>query len=73
MRLSISLAAALVLGSIAGAQAQDNAMSFFVTSQNPGKGGDLGGLAAPRVDDHHLAAALEDPLDAARPVGRGGQ
>lgn len=29
---------------VTGSAAQDNAMSFFVTSTNPGKGGDLGGL-----------------------------
>lgn len=38
-------AAALVALSATGALAQDNSMSFFVTSANPGKGGDLGGLA----------------------------
>lgn len=38
-------AAALVAMSAAGAIAQDTSMNFFVTSANPGKGGDLGGLA----------------------------
>ena len=57
MRSSISLAAALVLGSIAGAQAQDNAVSFFVTSQNPGKGGDLGGLEGADAYCKSLATA----------------
>ena len=33
----------------------------------------LGGPAPPRVDDDDLAAALEDRLDAAGPVGRRGQ
>ena len=37
MRSSIILAAAVVLGSISGASAQDTSMSFFVTSQNPGR------------------------------------
>ena len=63
MRLSISLAAALVLGSIAGAQAQDNAMSFFVTSQNPGKGGDLGGLAGADAYCKSLATAAGASAD----------
>ncbi|HQY44653.1 MAG TPA: hypothetical protein PK450_10800 [Paracoccaceae bacterium] len=36
--------------------AQDAAMSFFVTSQNPGKGGDFGGLAGA---DAHCAALAE--------------
>ena len=35
-------AAAVLLGACAG---MNNGMSFFVTSANPGKGGDLGGLA----------------------------
>ena len=39
------LAAALVACAATGAMAQDTSMSFFVTSANPGKGGDLGGLA----------------------------
>lgn len=44
MKSKISLAvAALALG-LGAAFAQDNSMSFFVTSVNPGKGGDLGGL-----------------------------
>jgi len=63
MRLNISLAAALVLGSIAGAQAQDNAMSFFVTSQNPGKGGDLGGLAGADAYCTSLATAAGASAD----------
>ncbi len=61
MRSSIGLAAALVLGSIAGAQAQDNAMSFFVTSQNPGKGGDLGGLQGADAYCASLATAAGAP------------
>jgi len=35
----------LVLASVPMAYSQDHTMSFFVTSSNPGKGGDLGGLA----------------------------
>lgn len=45
MTLAIRLAAATLLGSVAAATAQDDAaMSFFVTSTNPGTGGALGGL-----------------------------
>jgi hypothetical protein len=44
MSARISLAAAMVAGVIGVAYAQDTSMSFFVTSKNPGKGGDLGGL-----------------------------
>jgi hypothetical protein len=54
-RLAV-LAAALAC-SLAGAYAQDNAMSFFVTSANPGKGGDLGGLAGADAYCNTLATA----------------
>lgn len=37
-------ALAFVLACSGAAHAQDTSMSFFVTSVNPGKGGDLGGL-----------------------------
>ncbi len=47
------LTAALVLGAGA-AHAQD--MSFFVTSTNPGGGGDLGGLAGADAHCQALAA-----------------
>lgn len=46
------LAATLVLPA-APSSAQDQAMSFFVTSQNPGKGADFGGIAGA---DAHCAA-----------------
>jgi hypothetical protein len=42
---TIGLAGLALAGSLAVASAQDATMSFFVTSANPGKGGDLGGLA----------------------------
>lgn len=52
------LLAAAFLGLTAGAAyAQDNAMSFFVTSANPGKGGDLGGLAGADAYCNQLATA----------------
>jgi hypothetical protein len=49
LRLSTLLSACLVLGFAGAAQAQvpppqSPAMTFFVTSTGPGKGGDLGGL-----------------------------
>jgi hypothetical protein len=47
---------ALSLG-VALAQAPAN-MSFFVTSSNPGKGGDLGGLAGADAHCQSLAAAV---------------
>jgi len=40
-----SIAAAAVLAGTVGAACAQETMSFFVTSANPGKGGDLGGLA----------------------------
>ncbi|GAB4386472.1 hypothetical protein [Albidovulum sp.] len=51
----MALAAALaLLGSFA--QAQDGTMSFFVTSHNPGQGGNFGGVAGA---DAHCAALAE--------------
>jgi len=45
MKIGIYVSAALLsLGIGAGAQAQQNNMTFFLTSAGPGKGGDLGGL-----------------------------
>jgi hypothetical protein len=41
--------------SVISSHAQDTSMSFFVTSTNPGKGGDLGGLAG--ADAHCSALA----------------
>lgn len=51
------LSAALLLAPALGAAAQDASMSFFVTSANPGKGGDLGGLAGVDAYCGQLAAA----------------
>ncbi|MBP7001355.1 hypothetical protein [Amaricoccus sp.] len=50
-----TLACAFLL-SAGAALAQDQSTSFFVTSVNPGKGGDLGGLAGA---DAHCAALAE--------------
>jgi len=59
MRSSILASAALLALVLGGAaQAQDAAnMSFFVTSEGPGKGGDLGGLAGADAHCQKLAAA----------------
>ncbi|PWE28419.1 hypothetical protein DDZ14_18870 [Maritimibacter sp. 55A14] len=55
MKSRIIVAAALVaMGSAAAAQ--DGGMSFFVTSENPGQGGDFGGIAGA---DAHCAALAE--------------
>lgn len=57
MILRFAVAAAALAGSIAGANAQDTSMSFFVTSVNPGKGADLGGLAGADAYCNKLATA----------------
>jgi hypothetical protein len=58
MRVSmLASVAVLALGMAAPAQAQQNAMTFFVTSEGPGKGGDLGGLAGADAHCAKLAAA----------------
>src|SRR5258708_25965966 len=57
-KLKLSILATAALVSLAGAgilQAQQNNMSFFVTSAGSGKGGDLGGLAG--ADAHCTALA----------------
>ncbi|MCB2134810.1 MAG: DUF1554 domain-containing protein [Rhodobacteraceae bacterium] len=55
MNFRYAFAAAIVLGGSA-AFAQDSGMSFFVTSQNPGSGGNFGGIAGA---DAHCAALAE--------------
>ncbi len=55
MRPALGLAAALLALS-AAATAQETTMSFFVTSANPGSGGDFGGLAGA---DAHCSALAE--------------
>jgi hypothetical protein len=58
MRLSILASAALISFGWSGiAQAQQNSMSFFITSEGPGKGGDLGGLAGADAHCQKLATA----------------
>jgi hypothetical protein len=51
-----AMAGALPL-TFGSANAQQAAMSFFVTSEGPGKGGDLGGLAGADAHCQRLAAA----------------
>src|SRR5579859_1621685 len=58
LRLSILASAALVACAFtAGAQAQQANMTFFVTSNGPGKGADLGGLAGADKHCQDLAAS----------------
>ncbi|MFI0846613.1 hypothetical protein [Mesorhizobium sp. IMUNJ 23232] len=57
MNRLIGTAAAVLVCSALGAFAQDTTMSFFVTSANPGKGGDLGGLAGADAYCGALAAS----------------
>lgn len=52
-----ALVAAALACSVVVASAQDTTMSFFVTSGNPGKGGDLGGLAGADAYCSTLATA----------------
>lgn len=63
MRLAMPLAAGLMILWAAPAAAQQAAMTFFLTSQGPGKGGDLGGLSG--ADAHCQALATS--------VGAGGK
>ena len=56
-RIALAAAALLACSAIGGVYAQDTTMSFFVTSANPGKGGDLGGLAGADAYCNTLATA----------------
>ena len=53
----LATAALLAFGFAAPAQAQSANMTFFITSDGPGKGGDLGGLAGADAHCAKLAAA----------------
>ncbi|MCV9999962.1 hypothetical protein OE766_17125 [Pararhizobium sp. YC-54] len=57
MKRTLAFAATALALSFAGATAQETSMSFFVTSANPGKGGDLGGLAGADAYCNTLATA----------------
>jgi hypothetical protein len=57
-RFSLFAASALIAFAMTGsAPAQQNAMTFFVTSSTPGKGADLGGLAGADAHCQSLAQA----------------
>jgi hypothetical protein len=58
MRWSMVALAALSLGLCAGAQAQQENMSFFITSTGPGNGADLGGLEGADAYCQQLADAV---------------
>src|SRR5881628_2825583 len=59
IRMGLSIPVAVVLLSLGGSagQAQQTAMSFFVTSAGSGKGGELGGLAGADKQCQLLAQA----------------
>jgi len=86
MNRTIRAAAGALLCLGAGAHAQQQPMGFFVTSANPGKGADLGGLAG--ADAHcqslaraagagnrtwraYLSAGGASPVNARDRIGRG--
>ncbi len=58
MRIGVPLAACLALFAAVPAQAQQANMSFFVTSNGPGKGADLGGLAGADKHCQQLAQSV---------------
>src|SRR5579864_1825893 len=58
IRIAAPVAACLALCVVAPAMAQQNNMSFFVTSVGPGKGADLGGLAGADKHCQDLAASV---------------
>ncbi len=53
----VASATLLALGIAPGAQAQQNPMTFFITSAGPGKGAELGGLAGADAHCQRLAQA----------------
>ena len=58
IRVSVLASAALMALSLSGSgQAQQNNMTFFITSAGPGKGADLGGLAGADAHCQQLAQA----------------
>jgi hypothetical protein len=56
--MCLAAAAVLSFGAFAGLQAQQAPMTFFITSANPGKGADLGGLAGADAYCQQLAQAV---------------
>ena len=57
MRTSVVLTSTLFIAIAAPSLAQDTSASFFITSQNPGNGADLGGLAGADAHCGSLAEA----------------
>jgi hypothetical protein len=57
LALTLTLATAALLVACATTGASKDGMGFFITSANPGKGGDLGGLAGADQHCQSLAAA----------------
>ncbi|GCA51339.1 hypothetical protein KGO5_03788 [Sinorhizobium sp. KGO-5] len=57
MNRALAFTVAVLACSPLSAHAQDTSMSFFVTSANPGRGGDLGGLAGADAYCNSLATA----------------
>ena len=53
------IALVLVAPSASNVNAQGNALSFFITSTNPGKGADLGGLAGADLTQSHFERAFD--------------
>jgi hypothetical protein len=58
VRLLTAGASLILLGACASLTGDQTGMSFFVTSVNPGRGGDLGGLAGADQHCQTLAAAV---------------
>ena len=57
----LGFAFALMAPTSSSVDAQGNQMSFFITSANPGKGADLGGLAGADAHCAALAKAAGSP------------
>lgn len=57
LSIAVGVAAMLAAGFYTAATAQSSSMSFFITSTNPGKGADFGGLAGADRHCQTLAAA----------------
>ncbi len=70
-RIGIPLLAAVALtglGLTAGVQAQQAAMSFFITSIGKGNGADLGGLAGADAHCQALAKAAGSTITTGAPI-----
>ena len=73
MRRILAVLSAIILSTVGchlelAQDGDDNSMSFFITSENIGRGGDLGGLAGADAHCQSLADAGEPQhLDSERP------